>query len=76
MIVEVRTCARYSSIAQLVRTVCVPTSEGLTPSVFFPPMDLTEDRIVVRICVAVIRTSLFDFVSKNVFTVDCGVVPL
>ena len=62
-------------MAQLVRIVCVPTSSGLTPRVFFP-MIRTADLIVARTCVAVMRTSLFFDESKNVLTVDWGVVPL
>ena len=69
MIVVVRAWARWSSIAQLVRREWVPTRLRSMPSAS-TPMVLTVCLRCCRHWDEVIRTSLFDFGSWNVLTVD------
>ena len=68
---EVRTFARYSNIAALVRSERVPTLVMVMPRLS-APIDLTADMMCFLTCVDVIRASLLPV--QNVFTVVCSVV--
>ena len=70
---DVRTSAKYRSMAQLERSECVPTRFMSIPY-FSGPSDLTWATMWERICFAVICSSLFVLGWANVLTDDFEVV--
>ena len=71
--VDVRTSARYKSMAQLERSEWVPTLFMSIPNCSGPSF-LTWATMWDRICFAVIWISLFVFGLTNVLTEDLSVV--